>query len=744
MESTDKNQKTLLWVLVGIIIVALVVIILMSFYLVRGRSPESTATATPTLTATPLPTATPVPTATQIPPPAVTDPVWERIQNNGKMNAGISADYPPFAFLGKDFQFAGFDIAVVTEIGRRMNLGLDLRNLAFDGLGNALQLEQIDLAIAAISITPERQAVVDFSNVYYVGEDAALAQRDSNIRINRVEDLAQYRVGVQSGSVYESWLDETLVEPGLMPPQKLRSFQTAKEAVAALSGGSQAVDIVILDALPAEVAERENPVKIIAQGLNTQRFAIAIPKGAFELQANINNTLTQMQNDGTMNRLARQYLDVDQLIPPATPPPATPEACLDHMTFIEDLNFPDNNMKNPPEFQPGESFQKGWRIKNSGTCTWDSSYALTYRGSNPPNAPVGGNPVAVQGKVVPGQEYDIYVNISAPYQPGVFQSFWSMRSPSGMFFGEQVYAGFEVTGQPTQVPPQSPVIYTFDADPNHINEGGCVNLNWRFDGQDLTLTRIFRDDQVILQDVPYSGNAQDCPPGTGTVTYRLVVDSEFGGSAKTKQDINIIPFENPTPTPPPEPEQPPVIAAFNANPDQIDSGDCIELSWSFSGTSLAQAQIFRDGQTILSDAPVSGNLEDCPPAPGHVEYLLQVDSEFSGSAQASQFIDVYQPRQGQLPEIPPQIDYFEANPTQLYAGDELTLRWSFQGTSLTAARILQNEQEIAADIPNSGDLRVTIDPGLEGSTVTYTLIIDSEFSGSDRVEVQVEVLPAQG
>ena len=65
-----------------------------------------------------------------------------------------------------DFTLRGYDIALAQEIGRRLDLPVEFANMAFDGLFAALQLRQVDMTVAAISITPEREALVDFSSVY--------------------------------------------------------------------------------------------------------------------------------------------------------------------------------------------------------------------------------------------------------------------------------------------------------------------------------------------------------------------------------------------------------------------------------------------------------------------------------------------------------------------------------------------------------------------------------------------------
>ena len=150
--------------------------------------------------------------ATELPPSA--DDSWDRIEAAGKMVVGTAADYQPFESYVAPGQIDGFDIALMDEIGRRLGVAIEYHDYAFDGLGPALIQGQIDTAIAAISRTPEREAVIDFSNVYLVSEDGVLAREDSDITIGSADDLAAYKVGVQRNTVYEDWIQTTLIDTG--------------------------------------------------------------------------------------------------------------------------------------------------------------------------------------------------------------------------------------------------------------------------------------------------------------------------------------------------------------------------------------------------------------------------------------------------------------------------------------------------------------------------------------------------
>ena len=500
-----------------------------------GGTGEPTNTPVETDASVTLPPEDP-PTSTPLPPteaptetPAPSGDLWDQIQARGSLVAGTSADYPPFEYIDSDtFLLDGFDMALIREVGRRLGLQVDIRDMGFDGLGDSLQLHEIDVAVAAISATVERLAYVDFTNVYYVGADAILAKAGTGRTVTSVEDLAGTRIGVQRGSVYETWIQDTLVDTGLLPQENLLTYLTTVNALTALSSPTPEIDYLVMDLRPAEEAALGGAVEIVVQGLNQQLYSIAVPKGEYTLQEMLNATLLQMQTDGTINSLARKYLALtpEEILPTPTPGPTPvvtplpPDTCFDGMDYIADLNYDDQNMTNPPILAPGERFTKGWRLKNSGTCTWNESYALVPVGG----ADLGGQATYVKGLVQPGQTYDMYVDLVAPTKPGTYQSFWSMRNGDGEIFGKKVWAGIRVVGEGETEPPSTPVITSFKADPNKLNLGACTDLSWSFEGAALTKIQIKRDGKVIFESDPISpGSLQDCPDYTGDIEYRLIV-----------------------------------------------------------------------------------------------------------------------------------------------------------------------------------------------------------------------------
>ncbi|MFO7681444.1 MAG: transporter substrate-binding domain-containing protein [Chloroflexota bacterium] len=645
---------------------------------------------------------------TPVPPPVVTDP-WQRIQASGMMTVGTSADYPPFTYINDGYELDGFDIALMREIGQALGVQITFRDMAFEGLGGAIQLGEIDAAIAAISKTPARDEVVDFSNVYYVSTDAILANQNSTIAaITIVTEMAGYRVGVQRGTVYERWLKTSLVDTGLMPDSNLHRYQLADQIVTDVAGGL--IDLGVMDLLPAETAVSRASVKIVGSGLNEELYAIAMLNGASSLQTQINNALTQLSNSGRLNQLITQYLGVplEQIPPTPTPLPVTPTPiptatavpCINGMTFIADLNLNDNNMQSPPSIPPGQPFRKWWRIQNSGTCSWDSSYRLTFAGGNNPLAQMGGQPTPIQGTVLPGQQYDIFVDFVAPLQPGTYQSFWNMTAPNGQTFGSRIWVGITVPAPSTATPAatQTPTPgIEFRVDRTQINEGECVTFNWNVVGA----TAVFFYKQGVAwqnNQVPLTGTQSDCP--SSTTTYELRV--QWPNGAVEVRQITIFVQESATA---------PTIYRFTVNPPaQIELGQCVTLDWWVEG-SISNVQILKNNAVIRDAAPVAGNMPDCPNAVGQVTYGISASGP-GGTSRQQVTINVNQaapPTATPQPNTPtavpptatiqpPVIYSFTIQPQQIEAGQCISGSWSVGGGAVKV-RILRNGQVILDNAP---------------------------------------------
>ena len=110
----------------------------------------------------------------------------EKIQKNGKLVVGMSADYAPYEFHyidenGKDV-IGGFDVDIANEIANKIGVDLVIQEMDFDALVSALPAGKVDLVISGMNPTEERAKVVDFSEVYYNSKHGILVKMRTNIK----------------------------------------------------------------------------------------------------------------------------------------------------------------------------------------------------------------------------------------------------------------------------------------------------------------------------------------------------------------------------------------------------------------------------------------------------------------------------------------------------------------------------------------------------------------------------------
>lgn len=146
---------------------------------------------------------------------------------------------------------------------------------------------------------------------------------------------------------------------------------------------------------------------------------------------------------------------------PATQTPvgvtSTPD-CTNIAGYVEDVTIPDDT--NVPA---GESFNKIWKLRNNGTCTWTSEYDVIFDGGNimagPPSSPLSST-------VAPDGTVDVSVGLTAPISDGTHRGDWKLRSADGVVFGlgaegeTPFFVQIVVGATPT---PRPEVVYDFIA-----------------------------------------------------------------------------------------------------------------------------------------------------------------------------------------------------------------------------------------------------------------------------------------
>jgi polar amino acid transport system substrate-binding protein len=232
----------------------------------------------------------------------------QAIQQAGTIKVGTAADFPPFEYIDAGGQRTGLDIELMDEIAKRLDVKIEWVDKTFDELIPAVEAGQVDAAISAFSFSQERDQRVDFTVPYFTPQDVFLAAEGFNGTIDKPEDAAAFRVGVQADSLQDKWLTEKLVQTGQMAEANLVRYDDANQAIDDLKSG--AIDLVMADSVPAKtLIVQVGGLKIVYSGMvSSAPVHIVIPNGDVELERRLNEIIQQLQAEGFIDRLAVKYL----------------------------------------------------------------------------------------------------------------------------------------------------------------------------------------------------------------------------------------------------------------------------------------------------------------------------------------------------------------------------------------------------------------------------------------------------
>ena len=116
-----------------------------------------------------------------------------------------------------------------------------------------------------------------------------------------------------------------------------------------------------------------------------------------------------------------------ETIPTVSTQPVKANGICDQASFVADINVPPGT-----KITAGTQFDKTWRIKNTGACTWTGDYAIVFDAGEQMSGP---EVKKLNEAVPPGHTVDISLSLNAPGQPGEFQSQWKLRNAAGALFG---------------------------------------------------------------------------------------------------------------------------------------------------------------------------------------------------------------------------------------------------------------------------------------------------------------------
>ena len=209
--------------------------------------------------------------------------------------------YPPFNYIDEaSGEAVGWDYDAVREICERIGCVPEFKEAAWDGIFPAMQAGEYDWLADGVTITAERDEIVDFSIPYVVVGQTLLVRVDETATSEEIQADETKLIGTQIGTTNE------IVAKEYFPVERISSFEDFPAAILALQ--SKDVDAVVIDNLAASGFMEAYPgeFKIIAQLTSDEELGFVFPPGS-ELLEKVNQALEEMKSDGTLDEINRKW-----------------------------------------------------------------------------------------------------------------------------------------------------------------------------------------------------------------------------------------------------------------------------------------------------------------------------------------------------------------------------------------------------------------------------------------------------
>ncbi|HJD65331.1 MAG TPA: ABC transporter substrate-binding protein [Rickettsia endosymbiont of Diachasma alloeum] len=223
----------------------------------------------------------------------------EKKEQEATLIVGTSADNPPYEFI-QNGEIVGIDIDIIKAIGERLNKKVIIKNFDFNGLLAALVSENIDIAVAELSVTPERAEYISFSDNYATAKFAVLYRLEDNVQ--SIADLDNKIIGVQLGSILEKKAEELSKTMNIKVHSLANSLMLVEELKA------KVVDVIISEEFQNKKLQEANP-NLASYTLEefSSEFALGLSKNS-GLIKEINETIDSLKKDGTINKIMKKWL----------------------------------------------------------------------------------------------------------------------------------------------------------------------------------------------------------------------------------------------------------------------------------------------------------------------------------------------------------------------------------------------------------------------------------------------------
>lgn len=236
----------------------------------------------------------------------------EQIKQNKKLVVATSPDYPPFEFMvseGGKSKIVGADIDLAQKIADKLGVELELKAMDFDALLPALQAGKVDMVITGMTPNEKRKKAVDFSDIYFKGENAVIVNAKDAGKFTSEDQLKKAKLGVQKGSTQETYVKDNL------KVTNYKALVAVPDLIADMKNGN--IDAVVLNSKVAGInVTKYDGIKVVenlklTSGGDEEAMAVAIKKGDnADLIKLTNEVIKGLQDGGEYDKILANAVDL--------------------------------------------------------------------------------------------------------------------------------------------------------------------------------------------------------------------------------------------------------------------------------------------------------------------------------------------------------------------------------------------------------------------------------------------------
>ncbi len=222
------------------------------------------------------------------------------LEKAGELVVATSPDFPPFENLEGE-EVVGIEIDILNLVCEELGVKLKLETMDFDSVLAGVQAGKYDMGASGISVTPEREKNMLFTDPYCLAAQAIVVKEGS--AVTKKADLTGKTVSVQTGTTAESFC--------LGNGYTVKSFAANNDAQAALTTGK--VDAWVIDDLTAAemvaAYNEENDEKLVVldEAMTTEPYAFSFAKGSDEVVKKVSEILNKLVKDGKIEEIFKKH-----------------------------------------------------------------------------------------------------------------------------------------------------------------------------------------------------------------------------------------------------------------------------------------------------------------------------------------------------------------------------------------------------------------------------------------------------